>query len=124
MIRILARVERANVVFGVLLTALAGLVWGRPGVLGTGAGALLACVNFFVLRRLGARAASSVLAGAAPRGFGFILIGKMTALFASVFVAIRVLHLPVIPFALGFSVFVASILLVGVSSVGKPELEA
>ena len=48
-------------------------------------------------------------------GLAFALIGKMTALFVLVFLALRVAHLAVMPFGLGFSVLVISILLVGLT---------
>ncbi len=123
MIEVLARIERANVILGIALTALGGVLWGWSGVVGAGAGALLAVLDFRFLGRLGARAIAQVRAGGSPWGLGFALIAKMAALFALVFVAIRVLHLPVIPFALGFSVFVVSILLVGLSA-GRVEVES
>ena len=116
MIRVLERIERTNVILGIALTALAGVLWGWSGVLGAGAGALLACVDFRFLGRLGARAIAQVRAGGSPWGLGFALIVKMAVLFALVFVAVRVIKLPVVPFALGFSVFVISILLVGLSA--------
>jgi len=122
-IEVLARIERANVILGIALTALGGVLWGWSGVVGAGAGALLAVLDFRFLGRLGARAIAQVRAGGSPWGLGFALIAKMAALFALVFVAIRVLHLPVIPFALGFSVFVVSILLVGLSA-GRVEVES
>ena len=119
---VLARIERANVVLAVALTSLAGILWGGAGMLAAGAGALLACADFFFLGRLGARAVASVRAGGSPFGLGFALIAKMGALFGLVFVAIRVVHLAVMPFALGFSVFVVSILLVGLAA-GRAEAE-
>jgi hypothetical protein len=122
MTSVLSKIERANVLLGVALTALAGLFWGLEGTIGAGAGALLACADFYFLGRLGARAIAQVRAGGSPWGLGFALIGKMAILFALVFVAIRVVHLAVIPFALGFSVFVVSILLVGMGA-GRAEAE-
>jgi len=115
MIPVLARIERVNLILAVALTCLAGILWGTAGTLGAGVGALLACADFVLLGRLGARAVAQVRDGGSPWGLGLALIGKMIALFALVFVAIRVLHLAVVPFALGFSVFVVSILLVGLS---------
>ena len=97
------RIERANLILGVAVTALAGL---------------LACADFHVLARLGARAVVAARDGASSAALGglaFALIGKMTALFALVFVALRVAHLAVAPFGLGFSVLVVSILLVSFS---------
>src|SRR5262249_806160 len=109
---VLARIERTNLVLGLALTFLAGILWGVQGMIGAGAGAALACADFYLLGRLGARAIAKVRAGGSPWSLGFVLIGKMAVLFALVFVAIRVIHLAVLPFALGFSVFVISILTV------------
>jgi hypothetical protein len=112
------RIERANAILAVAFTAVAGLIWGPRGTLGAAAGALLACGDFYVLARLGGRAVTAARDGAsagALGGLAFALIGKMTALFALVFVALRVAHLPVVPFGLGFSVLVVAILLVSLT---------
>ena len=118
MIPALARIERTNLILAVALTALAGFLWGAAGTLGAGVGAALGCADFFVLGRVGARAVAAVRAGGSPWSLGLVLVAKMTALFALVFVAIRIAHLAVVPFALGFSVFVLSILMVGFSAAG------
>jgi hypothetical protein len=112
------RIERANVILAVAFTAVAGIAWDPRGTLAAAAGALLACADFHVLARLGARAVVAARDGAsagALGGLAFALIGKMTALFALVFVALRVAHLGAAPFGLGFSVLVVSILLVSFS---------
>lgn len=112
------RIERTNAVLAVAFTAVAGIVWGTRGTVGAAAGALLACADFYVLARLGARAVTAARDGAsagALGGLAFALIGKMTALFALVFVALRVAHLAVVPFGFGFSVLVVAILLVSLS---------
>jgi ATP synthase I chain len=112
------RIERANLILAIALTAIAGIVWGPRGTAGAAAGALLACADFYVLARLGARAVAAAREGASAAALGglaFALIGKMTALFALVFLALRVAHLAVAPFGLGFSVLVISILLVSFS---------
>jgi len=112
------RITRANAILAVALTALAGILWGPRGTVGAAAGALIACADFYVLARLGARAVAAARDGASVSsltGLGLGLFAKMTALFALVFVALRVAKLAVLPFALGFSVLVVSILLVGIS---------
>jgi hypothetical protein len=112
------RIERTNLILAVAFTALGGVIWGPRGTLGAAAGALLACADFYVLARLGARAVAAARDGASAAGLGglaFALIGKMTALFVLVFLALRVAHLAVMPFGLGFSVLVISILLVSLS---------
>ena len=134
-LRQMRNIERANLVLGVAMTALAGIVWGPRGMLGAGAGAALACVNFVAIRRLGGRAIRSATAdlGGAPAtarlagqglALAFGLLLKMTALFALVWIAVRLLALPVLPFALGFSVFVVSILLVGLLGGGAAGMDA
>ncbi|HET6149123.1 MAG TPA: ATP synthase subunit I [Polyangia bacterium] len=112
----LDKISRANLVLGAALTAVAGLLWGAGGMLAAGVGAALACLNFWAIARLGRRAVRRVEAGvgggpAVALAIGLVL--KMTALFALVWVAVRVIKLQALPFALGMSVFVFSILLVG-----------
>jgi hypothetical protein len=115
----LKNISRANLVLGVAITAVAGLIWGLPGTLGAGVGAALACLNFWAIGRLGRRAVRRVEAGAS-HGQALALAGslilKMTALFVLVWVAVRVVKLPALPFAMGMSVFVVSILLVGLGA--------
>ena len=118
----LDKISRANLVLGAAITAVAGLLWGAGGMLAAGVGAALACLNFWAIARLGRRAVRRVEAGvgggpAIALAIGLVL--KMTALFALVWVAVRVIKLQALPFALGISVFVFSILLVGLGS--KPS---
>jgi hypothetical protein len=112
------RIERANLVLAVALTSLCGQLWGARGMGAAGAGGALSCANFWALRRLGARAVAGVESGQAGRAVALAsaLFLKMTALFALVWVAVRVAHLEVLPFSLGLSGFVVSILLVGLST--------
>jgi hypothetical protein len=119
----LKKIERANLILGVASVALGGLLWGARGMLAAGVGAALACVNFRALQRLGRRAIQRVESGATggqALALAAGLLIKMTALFALVWVAVRVLALPVLPFALGFSVFVFSIVLVSLFA-GSPD---
>jgi len=115
----LDKISRANLVLGAALTAASGLLWGAGGMLAAGVGAALACLNFWAIARLGRRAVRRVEAGvgggtAVALAVGLVL--KMTVLFALVWVAVRVIKLQALPFALGISVFVFSILLVGLGS--------
>ena len=112
----LDKISRVNLVLGAAMTALAGLIWGAGGMLAAGVGALVACVNFWAITRLGRRAVNRVEAGASNGQAVALAIGlivKMTILFALVWLAVRVIKLQALPFALGISVFVFSILLVG-----------
>jgi hypothetical protein len=110
---VLARIERVNLILAVAITALAGVLWGARGALAAGVGAALAVADFWLLVRIGGRLVASAREGNPSRGLSFLLIGKTMALFALVYIAIGVLHLDAIPFALGFSVFVVSIMMLG-----------
>lgn len=126
----LGLIGRTNALLGLAATATAGLVWGPRGALAAAAGAALAWVNFQVIRRLGTRAVARASEGegwSASRlplvAVGLVL--KMTVLFALVWVAVRVLRLAVVPFALGFSAFVLSILAAGLFiGLGRSKREA
>ena len=119
------RIERTNLVLAVAMTCLSGLLWGGRGMLAAGAGGVLSCANFWVLGRLGAKAVAGVEAGHTGRALALAtaLLLKMTALFALVWIAVRVARLEVLPFSLGLSGFVLSILLMGLSS-GAAEAQA
>jgi hypothetical protein len=121
----LDKISRANLVLGAAITAVAGLLWGAGGMLAAGMGAALACLNFWAIARLGRRAVKRVEAGASSGQAVALAVGlmlKMTVLFALVWVAVRVVKLQALPFALGISVFVFSILLVGLGS--NPNAES
>lgn len=117
---VLDKITRANLVLGAAVTAVAGLLWGAHGMLAAGVGAALACVNFVAITRLGRRAVRRVETGGGGSGQGIALAAglliKMTALLAMVWVAVRIIKLQALPFALGMSVFVFSILLVGLGT--------
>jgi hypothetical protein len=117
----LARIERTNLILGVAATCLAGLLGGGRAMASAGAGAALACTNFWVLRRLGARAVARAEAGqvGVALALSAALVAKMTVLFLLVWVAVRVAGLSVLPFALGLSVFVVAILMVGLQTGGR-----
>ena len=72
--------------------------------------------NFWVIRRLGTRAVAKVTNGESiPSALTWVgaLVLKMTVLFGLVWLLVRRVGLPVLPFTLGLSVFVVSILITG-----------
>ncbi len=112
----LRTIERTTVVLGVAAVAAAGLLWGPRGMVAAGVGAGLSVANFWVLRRLGARAVARVEAGASAGQAVTLVLSlavKMLLLFGLVWFAVRQIGLPVLPFTLGMSVFVAAIFLGG-----------
>lgn len=112
----LRAIERTTVVLGVAAVAVAGLLWGPHGMVAAAVGSALSVANFWVLRRLGARAVARVEAGASPGQAVALVMSlavKMLLLFGLVWVAVRLIGLPILPFTLGMSVFVAAIFLGG-----------
>ena len=112
----LLTIQRTNIVLGVAATAVGGLVWGGRGMVAAGIGALLAVANFWAIRRLALRAVAKVVGGEeAPRALPLVaaLVGKMALLFTLVWLLVRRVGLPVVPFTMGMSVFVLSILITG-----------
>jgi hypothetical protein len=123
----LLTIQRINVVLGIAATAVGGLIWGVRGMFAAAAGAALAVANFWVIRRLGSRAVARVTEGSLPRALPLVgaLMLKMAILFGLVWFMIRRVGLPVLPFTLGMSVFVAAILIAGFSVGGRgPDLAA
>ena len=107
--------DLANLILAVVVTALVGLGWGRPGVLAGGAGALLACINLWVIRRLAARAVARASAGDKAQASWLMaaLGAKMLILFGLVWLCIRVYNLALVPFAIGISVLPISLVFTG-----------
>jgi hypothetical protein len=116
--------DLANAGLGVLVTALAGLLWGWAGVVAAASGALLACVNLYTIWRLAGRAARRAAAGDKNQAAKLLaaLGVKMTILFALVWVALRICNLCLVPFTIGISVLPVSLVFSGLwlsSTVGE-----
>ena len=107
--------DLANLTLAVTVTALVGLGWGRPGAVAGGVGAMLACVNLWVIRRLAARAVARAAAGDKAQASWLIaaLGTKMLILFGLVWIAIRVYNLALVPFTIGISVLPISLVFTG-----------
>jgi hypothetical protein len=107
--------DLANLILGGAVTALVGLGWGRSGMLAGGVGAILACINLWVIRRLAARAIARAAAGNGSQASWLIVAlgAKMLVLFGLVWVCIRVYNLALVPFAIGISVLPISLVFAG-----------
>jgi hypothetical protein len=115
--------ERTTLALALLATGVAAAVWGVEGAGGTGLGGALAFANLWTTRRLAGRAMNRVLAGTHPAatGLGMGMAIKMALLFPVLWVAVMVLHVPLMPFALGLSVLVISLVGSGLYSAAKGE---
>jgi ATP synthase I chain len=107
--------DLANLIMALAVTAVAGLAWGKSGVVAAGTGALLACSNLWVLRRVGARAVARAAAGDRSQASWLMaVLGlKMFVLFGLVWLCIRVYNLALVPFAIGISVLPISLVFAG-----------
>ncbi len=108
-------IDLANLALAVAVTVLVGLGWGSAGVLAGGVGALLACTNLWVIRRLAARAVARAAAGDRAQASWLMaaLAAKMLILFGLVWLCIRVYNLALVPFAIGISVLPISLVFTG-----------
>lgn len=108
-------IDLANLALAAGVTVLVGLGWGKAGVLAGGVGALLACSNLWVIRRLAARAVVRAAAGDRAQASWLMaaLGAKMLILFGLVWLCIRVYNLALVPFAIGISVLPISLVFTG-----------
>jgi hypothetical protein len=119
----LIAMERTTLVLAVAVTCTAGLAWGVAGAGAAALGGALAFANLTVTRRLAARAIQRVLAGTHPAGAGLGagMAIKLVLLFPLLWVAISVLKVPIVPFALGLSVLIVSMVVTGLVTAVKGE---
>lgn len=117
---LLNRIERLNWILAIMSTAASGLLWQGSGMLATGVGAAIGVLNFWLLRRLGARLFERVLYGTGAPGNGWLIalsFLKIPLLLLVIWLALGPFSLAPIPFTLGISGFVVSIALVGAGTV-------
>jgi hypothetical protein len=105
----LRRVERLNYVIGGGLTIGAALSQPRDIALGIAVGVTLTCLNFFFLRRLVTRWTRDAAKGLPTSGSAALMVPKMIGLMAAVVLSLAFLPISAVAFAIGYSVFVASI---------------
>lgn len=113
------RIERLNYGISALLVLLALITQPKPVVLGLAAGAALTCANFYVLRRLIVRWTTDAAQGIRSNS-AMLMLPKMIALMGLVAVAVLLLPIDVIAFAIGYSIFIASILVESIYSAMRP----
>jgi hypothetical protein len=104
------RIERLNYVLGAVLAIAGALTQPREIALGLAVGALLTCANFFVLRKLVVKWTSDAAAGRTP-STGLLIMPKMIALMGAVVACLALLPIDAVAFVVGYSVFLASIMI-------------
>lgn len=103
------RIERLNYLLGGLLIVGAALTQRQPVALGVAVGVALTCVNFFFLRRVITKWTSDAAAGKPTTGSSLLVLPKMIGLMVAVVLCLWLLPINAIAFALGYSIFVISI---------------
>jgi len=112
-----------NYGIGAVLSIAALLTQSQRIVLGVIVGVVLTCLNFYVLRRLIVKwtaDAAQGKTGPAP----YLMLPKMAGMMVAVAVAVLFLPIDAIAFAVGYSVFIVSIIVEAIYSsvfVGVPE---
>ncbi len=113
------RIERLNYGISAALVLIALVTQPKPIVLGLAAGAALTCANFFVLRKLIVRWTTEAAEG--KRGNSAVLmLPKMIALMGLVAVSVLFLPIDVVAFAVGYSIFICSIVIESIYSAMRP----
>jgi len=113
------RIERLNYGISAVLVLLALFTQAKPTVLGLAAGAALTCANFYVLRRLIVKWTTEAAQGKSGNS-AILMLPKMIALMGLVAVAVLFLPIDVIAFAVGYSIFIASIVIEAIYSAMRP----
>ena len=111
----MVRIERLNYLLGAAAVLIAVFVGTRAQMLGVAVGVALTCANFTVLRRLVFRWTADTAAGKASNRVALIM-PKMAALMAAVVLALTLLPISAIAFTIGYSVFIASIVVESIYS--------
>jgi hypothetical protein len=119
--RLLSAIERWNIGIGLVLVLAAAMRYhSTPITVSVGLGALVACTNFHVLRRLVERMA--VARGRSLLFFALLL--KLLVLGVVVWAILRLPGVHVIAFTVGLSIFLVSILIAATRAMLAPDPEA
>lgn len=109
------RIERLNYLFGGVLVILAALFASQDQALGVAVGVALTCLNFFFLRKLIFKWTAAVKAGDERGGARiYLILPKMIGLMAAVVLVMLFLPIHPVGFVIGYSIFIASIVVGGV----------
>ena len=102
------RIERLNYAISAAAIVLALVTQPRAVTLGLAIGAGLTCLNFYVLRKLIVKWTVEAASGKGGNA-SLLMLPKMVGLMAAVAAAVLLLPIDVIAFAVGYSIFIVSI---------------
>jgi hypothetical protein len=104
------RIERLNYAIAGVVVLVGALTQPQRVVLGLLVGAALTCLNFYVLRRLVAKWTTEAASGKGGNA-SLLMLPKMIGLMGAVAVSVLLLPLDVVAFTIGYSIFIASIVI-------------
>jgi hypothetical protein len=104
------RIERLNYLIGAVTVLLAMLTQPLPISLGFAVGVGLTCLNFLVLRKLVVKWTEDAAAGRTGNA-PMLMMPKMILLMGAVVAALALLPINAIAFTVGYSIFIASIVI-------------
>lgn len=104
------RIERLNYALGGVLVVGGALTQPRPIALGIAVGVALTCLNFFLLRKLVVRWTTEAAQGKGGNS-AILMLPKMIGLMGAVALSILILPIDPVAFTIGYSTFIASIVI-------------
>jgi putative flippase GtrA len=118
----LVRIERLNYAVGGVLVILAAVTQPRSIALGVAVGVALTCINFMMVRRLVFRATRDAADGHTSNRM-LLVLPKMMLVMAAVVLSLALLPINAAAFAVGYSIFIASIVIEGVYAATRPPTD-
>ena len=103
------RIERLNYGLSAVAIVAALVTQPRDVTLGLTVGAVLTCLNFYILRRLIVKWTAEAAQGKGGNS-SLLMLPKMVGMMAAVAAAVLLLPIDVIAFAVGYSIFIVSII--------------
>jgi|GEM_PF-1338913 len=104
------RIERLNYLFGGIAVIVAALTATRSQALGVAVGVALTCLNFFILRKIVFRWTAAVKANDEKGGNRiYLILPKMVGMMGAVVLVVMFLPINAVGFVIGYSIFIASI---------------
>ncbi len=116
------RIERLNYGITALAIVVALVTQSRSVTLGIAVGGALTCLNFYVLRKLIVKWTTEAAQGKGGNS-ALLMLPKMVGMMGAVAAAVLLLPIDVIAFAIGYSIFIASIIVETTYSAFRPSAD-
>ncbi len=117
------RIERLNYGISAVAVVLALVTQSQAVTFGLAVGAALTCLNFYVLRRLIVKWTTEAATGKGTGNSALLMLPKMVGMMGAVAAAVLLLPIDVIAFAIGYSIFIVSIVIETTYSALRPSAD-